>query len=185
MAQKKTKKPTTKGRKLSVKQKKFVKAYASNGGNGTKAALEAYDVTDEGTASVIAVENLRKPSIKEQLEKAFEEHGITIKSATQPIRDGLKAEREIFADGELTGTKPDHMVRLRASQMALKFMGAEDKEGGGDKWLLSSSSTFPHLPRHLPPPQPLRKNQTTWSPYSQATTQRPHRSPEDHERARV
>lgn len=127
------KKPVKHRKKLSVKQKTFVKEYVTNGGNGTKAALVAYDVTDENTANVMAVENLQKPTIKEQLEKAFKKHGIDIESATQPIRDGLKAEREIFADGEAQGSKPDHMVRLRASQMALKFMGAEDKpEGGGD-----------------------------------------------------
>ena len=53
--------------KLTKKQKAFVQAYKTNGGNGTKAAIKAG--YSEKTAEVIATENLRKPIIKEALEK--------------------------------------------------------------------------------------------------------------------
>lgn len=53
---------------LTVKQDKFVKAYLLNGGNSTKAALEAG--YSEKTAGEMGYENLRKPQIK----KAIESH---------------------------------------------------------------------------------------------------------------
>ena len=53
--------------KLTPKQKAFVREYKANGGNGTQAAVKAG--YSENTADVIATENLRKPSIREALEK--------------------------------------------------------------------------------------------------------------------
>lgn len=53
--------------KLTPKQKAFVREYKTNGGNGTQAAIKAG--YSENTADVIATENLRKPSIREALEK--------------------------------------------------------------------------------------------------------------------
>ena len=53
--------------KLTPKQKAFVREYKKNGGNGTQAAIKAG--YSENTADVIATENLRKPSIREALEK--------------------------------------------------------------------------------------------------------------------
>lgn len=57
--------------KLTRKQTKFVNEYVEHG-NGTEAARVAYDIDPEGkdpdrTASVIAVENLGKPSIVEAI----------------------------------------------------------------------------------------------------------------------
>jgi hypothetical protein len=48
--------------KLTRKQQIFVKEYAETN-NGTQAALKAYGVKNENTASSIATENLRKPAI--------------------------------------------------------------------------------------------------------------------------
>jgi phage terminase small subunit len=53
--------------KLTIKQDKFVKAYLLNGGNSTKAALEAG--YSERTASEMGYENLRKPQIKEAIDE--------------------------------------------------------------------------------------------------------------------
>ena len=58
-------------KKLTPKQVKFVEEYAKNGGNGTQAALKAYDVKDEKVASVVAAENLAKPSIRTITEQFF------------------------------------------------------------------------------------------------------------------
>jgi len=57
---------------LTPKQDKFLKEYLRTG-NGTQAALKAYDTVSENTAAQIASENLRKPSI---LEKFREAQGI-------------------------------------------------------------------------------------------------------------
>lgn len=53
--------------KMTPKQRAFVREYKLNGGNGTQAAIKAG--YSENTAEVIATENLRKPIIKEALEK--------------------------------------------------------------------------------------------------------------------
>lgn len=119
-------------KKLTVKQKKFVKAYVENDGNGTKAALETYDTTDEKTASVIAAENLAKPSIRDEVDKAMVKHNITIDAAVKPIADGLHATREFYdKEGNYIESTPDHSTRLKASGMALKLLGAEQGEGKG------------------------------------------------------
>ena len=54
--------------KLTKKQSSFVKAYLLNGGNATKAAIDAG--YSESTAKSIGAENLTKPDIK----AAIEEH---------------------------------------------------------------------------------------------------------------
>ena len=49
--------------KPTLKQKRFAAEYVKNKGNGTQAALVAYDAKDEKSASVIAVENLGKLTV--------------------------------------------------------------------------------------------------------------------------
>jgi phage terminase small subunit len=51
---------------LTIKQRRFLKHYLKSG-NGTQAALVAYDVTDANTAKSIATENLRKPALRTAL----------------------------------------------------------------------------------------------------------------------
>lgn len=61
--------------KLSKKQADFIKFYLETG-NGTKAALKAYDTDDYMTAHSIAVENLQKPTIKSYIEAMMDEAGF-------------------------------------------------------------------------------------------------------------
>lgn len=61
---------------LTPKQERFVKEYLDSG-NGTQAALKAYNTEDHNTAGVIAHENLRKPNIQKYLED------IAVKAATR------------------------------------------------------------------------------------------------------
>lgn len=69
--------------KLSKKQRGFVKDYVETE-NGTQSVLNNYDTTDYKTASVIASENLDKPSIqvaienkRKSLRQALIDKGIT------------------------------------------------------------------------------------------------------------
>lgn len=62
-------KPKTKI-KLTRKQSKFVDEYVKTG-NGTQSANKAYDVKNNKVASVIATENLAKPSIQIAIEEAL------------------------------------------------------------------------------------------------------------------
>lgn len=116
-----------KDKPLTIKQKKFVRAYVNNDGNGRDAAKAVYDVKTDGVAASIASENLNKPNVKAAIELALEKHGITIEKATKPIADGLTAEQEFIDKNGDSHAKPDHNVRLKASGMALKLMGAEQK----------------------------------------------------------
>lgn len=120
----------TKSRPLTIKQKKFVKAYVANDGNGTRAALAAFDTTDYATANVMAQELLQKPSIRDSIEAALVRHEITMDAAIKPIAEGLKAEREIFGD-DGSRAVADHTTRLRASSMALRLLGADQQEPTG------------------------------------------------------
>lgn len=121
---------------LTIKQKKFVKAYIDNDGNGTQAALATYDTTDYDTANQIAIENLQRPTVKQAIEDALNNHGITIEKATQPIADGLQATKTIpTSDGFVEGI--DHSTRLKASGMALKLLGADQKETQGTTFNLN------------------------------------------------
>jgi phage terminase small subunit len=62
---------------LTVKQRKFVKAYVDSDGNGVHAALKAYDVENPSTAGSIASQNLDKPNVRAEIEKALAELNIT------------------------------------------------------------------------------------------------------------
>lgn len=132
---------------LTTKQKKFVKEYVKDQlTNPTppiaKAAMTVYDIDQSdpakalNTANQIAVENLQKPTIKEAIEKAMEKHNITIDAAVKPIADGLTATRYVGA-GETGFEAVDHTTRLKASGMALKLMGAEQKEASGNTFIFN------------------------------------------------
>jgi Terminase small subunit len=56
-------------RHLTIKQEKFIKAYARTG-NGTQSArLAGYSDSSDGVLKQQAVENLRKPAVKEALKR--------------------------------------------------------------------------------------------------------------------
>ena len=127
-------------KKLTVKQKKFVKEYVKRDGNGTKAALAVYNTTSEDVARSISSENLAKPSIREEIDKALIRHEITMDAAIKPIADGLRATKEF---GENRIEIVDHSTRLKASGMALKLLGAEKQEqSSGTKIFVNGDANF-------------------------------------------
>ena len=103
-------------KRLTVKQDKFVKEYAENGGNGVKAALQTYDTSDYNTANQIAVENLQKPTVQTELARLMKESDVTPKRTLRVVSDGMSATK---GNGE-----PDHPTRLRAADMSFKLHGA-------------------------------------------------------------
>lgn len=114
---------TTKGpaktqpKAITAKERKFVEAYAENGGNGTKAALKAYGTTHPRRAASMASRTLRKPEVKELLERELKKQGITLARSLSPIAKGLVATK--VEDGQ---TVDDLDVQLRASDRALKLL---------------------------------------------------------------
>ena len=57
---------------MTLKQKLFVRKYVEHKGNGTQAALDAYDTQDASVAHVIASENLRKPTVKKAIQQGWQ-----------------------------------------------------------------------------------------------------------------
>ncbi len=97
-------------RRPTLKQQRFVKAYAANGGNATQAALSSYDTENNATARAIGSENLTKPIIRQELARVLKESGVTLKRAAVAISDGLDSDKG--------------NVRLRAADMTLKLLDA-------------------------------------------------------------
>lgn len=95
-------------KELTAKEEKFVQTLASNGGNGTKAALEAYDTENYDRASAIASKKMKSPKIQEALKKELAKQGITLPKALKPIARAL-------ADKDLE-------MQLKGSDRALKLL---------------------------------------------------------------
>lgn len=95
----------TKTRRLTKKQKDFVKEYIETG-NGTQAALKAYNTDKPNTAKAIASENLTKPNVRAYLEsKAERASEIVFDIAENGENDGvrLNASKDIL---DRAGYKP-------------------------------------------------------------------------------
>lgn len=102
---------------LTKKQRGFVKDYVETG-NGTQSALNNYDTTDPNVANVIAVENLRKPTIQN-----------AIKSIAQSIPDEVLVQVHNEGLRAVDGENPDYSVRHKYLDSAYKLKGiyAPDK----------------------------------------------------------
>ena len=100
---------------LTVKQRRFVKHYVATG-NGTEAALSAYDTTDPGTAHAIASENLRKPAIQQAVAELLEAGGLSDRKLFE-----LHASYLALAYSD---DPQEKALGLRALDMAYKLTGA-------------------------------------------------------------
>lgn len=82
--------------KLTEKQKRFVREYKTNGGNGTQAAIKAG--YSEKTARKIASENVTKPDIIEALEneekKQREKHDYKFSDYVNDIILGMSMAKD-------------------------------------------------------------------------------------------
>lgn len=121
--------PTTtqpKKKRLSYKEKGFAKDIA-DGKNGTQAILANYDTKDPKVASVMAVENLRKPRIQEELKKlGFDSDNaksVVAEILNKPFaedRDRLKAAGMIFEVNGDYAPEKSITVNFQADEEALK-----------------------------------------------------------------
>ena len=118
-------------KRLTVKQDRFVQEYVQNKGNGTKAALVAYDTDDKKSASVISAQNLGKVSVQTELARLMKEADVTPKRALRVVSDAMDAVKK---DGEI-----DHPTRLRAADMSAKLNGLYPNK----------NQTFSHKHAHL------------------------------------
>jgi phage terminase small subunit len=114
---------------LKPKQKKFVKEYIKNGGNGTQAVIDAgYKVKDRKVAGVVSAENLAKPSIAKVVKSLSE--AFTDKELIKVHKEGLQASKKIFKNNnesgevELVGDEPDYPTRHKYLETAYKLKGS-------------------------------------------------------------
>lgn len=94
--------------KLTKKESDFVKHLVSNGGNGTKAAMKAYNAKNPKSASVLATKALNKPKVQSALEKELAKQNITLSRALKPISMALAND--------------DIEIQLKGSDRALKLL---------------------------------------------------------------
>ncbi len=109
-----------KPRKLTKKQRGFVNDYVLTE-NGTQSALKNYNLNNAKTASVVAVENLGKPSIIEAIEvkrlslkDALINEGVDEKRIAEKVNVLLNATEE---------TKPDYTAIDKGLKHATAIYG--------------------------------------------------------------
>lgn len=106
--------------KPSLKQQKFVNEYIRTG-NGTQAALKAYETTDYMTANAIAVENLQKPLVQELV--------------NQKINEKFRGTEEII-EILVKDLRSDNVpARLKSAELLGKYLGMYDKDRGNSDLL--------------------------------------------------
>ena len=101
--------------KLTPKQRAFVRAYKTNGGNGTQAAIEAG--YSENTARIISSQNLTKINVKE----AIEEHEAKLQEKyNYTVDDMMRELNELIQDSKVNNNLG---VRAKAIELKGKAMG--------------------------------------------------------------
>ena len=90
----KTTKTTQKPRKLSLKQRGFIDDLIKTK-NGTQSALNNYNTTNENTAGVIASENIRKPIIRNELERRLRKNGLKLDDIILTHRRNLLQSKQL------------------------------------------------------------------------------------------
>lgn len=80
----------TERKTLTLKQQRFINEFIANGGNGTQAALKAYNPKNANTAHAIAADNLRKPTVSKAIEEILKpeeaDRGYVLKGIVEMTR---------------------------------------------------------------------------------------------------
>lgn len=129
------------GKNLTVKQTRFVAAYAdphAANGNGVLAAKMAGYRGGDNQLGVQASANLRNPKVRQTIAEALDAQGCTLERAVLAVADAMSATKRrglLDKGGNLiyTESEPDHRTRLRAAAMRFRLqeVGAltEGREG--------------------------------------------------------
>ena len=120
-----------KDKPLTVKQKKFVKAYVENEGNGLQAAKKVYKTSSDKSAAVISSQNLAKLNIKDAIDQSLIKHGIDIDLAVAPIAKALVATKVVIhgnKEDAFAEEVEDIELQLKGSDRALKLMGVSQEK---------------------------------------------------------
>ncbi len=104
---------------MTLKQKLFVKKYIQNNGNGTQSVLETYNTDDPNVAGAIASENLRKPSIQNEIRQALAAKGLSPESIGGYLKKAIVSG---------LGQKATNADSLRGLDLYAKLTGAYDRQ---------------------------------------------------------
>lgn len=104
---------------LTIKQRKFVKEYVSNGGNGTQAVLNSYDTTDYMSAAALASGPLlNNAKVVSSIEAALQQAGLNDTTISENLASIARSSPE----------KPLSASEIiKANELALKLLGRLNK----------------------------------------------------------
>lgn len=106
---------------LTPKQAKFFSLWLKTG-NGTKAAMEAYETDNPNVAAVYASRTLS--NVKNPIKLFLETRGLSIGHLAKVLADALEANKT-----DITGdVHPDHKIRMEAVDRLSKWMEVEPPE---------------------------------------------------------
>lgn len=112
-------------RRLTLKQKKFVRKFLETG-NATEAASESYNAKDRVVAASIGKENLQKPQIIDELDIVMQEEGIEDRTILRALKTNLEKG---------AGVKARAADSNRAAELLLKIRGKLGGQQEGSKSL--------------------------------------------------
>lgn len=114
-----------KPRELTLKQKKFLKVYFETG-NATKAALAAYDTDDPHMAANIGSENVAK--LGDVVRAIMNRKGLDAEKLVNTVNAATEANK-IHGYGDNFVEIPDHQTRLKAVEIAERWLGMKQDSG--------------------------------------------------------
>lgn len=100
-------------KKLTLKQRKFVKAYVESGNAANAAKKSGYS---KNCARQIGAENLTKPVIKQTIQVLMETRGLSDDRLLEVLESGLAADKIVD-----NITAPDYPTRHKYLETALKL----------------------------------------------------------------
>jgi len=109
-------------KKLTIKQKMFLKEYFKSG-NGTDAAMKSYNCKDRHSASVIATETLSK--LSDPVKTLMEAKGLTMGKLVDTVNNATEANKIHGTQDDFIEI-PDHPTRLKATEIASKWLGVKE-----------------------------------------------------------
>jgi len=140
---------------LTSKQRAFADAYLETGGNGRKAALQAYSCSSPESASVLAHKTLKNPKVLTYLDYHFFKHGIP-DVIVESLKDSLSATTIIKLGGEKYLEFPDHIARLKAVDQIAKILDLypdpkdetpSEPLSKNDYWMMRFTGAHARMPR--------------------------------------
>lgn len=109
---------------LTKKQEAFFEE-VSKGAVPYEAARKVYNCKNDNVARVLASRNSKHPVVYETVRERMESKGsrATVKHILKAIEDGLVAERVFITKSGDILREPNHAVRIKAAELALKVKG--------------------------------------------------------------